>query len=55
LLLGNVNGQLLVNLLLGSISGIALGSFASTHAPDKVVRSAISVMLAVVGGKMILS
>jgi hypothetical protein len=31
LLLGYVNGQLLVNLLLGSIPGIALGSFASTH------------------------
>jgi uncharacterized protein len=55
LLLGNVNGQLLVNLLLGSIPGIALGSVASTHAPDKVVRSAISLMLAVVGGKMIVS
>jgi uncharacterized protein len=55
LLLGNVDWQLLVNLLLGSIPGIALGSFASTHAPDKVVRSAISVMLALVGGKMILS
>ena len=56
LLLGNVNGQLLVNLLLGSIPGIALGSFASAHAPDKVVRSAISLgVLAVVGGKMIVS
>lgn len=55
LLLGNVNGQLLVNLLLGSVPGIALGSFASAHAPDKVVRSAITLMLAMVGGKMIVS
>jgi len=38
LLLGHVNGELLVNLLLGSIPGIALGSFVSTHAPDKLVR-----------------
>jgi len=53
LFLGNVNGELLAGLLIGSIPGIALGSFASTHAPDKVVRAAISVMLAVVGLKMI--
>ncbi len=53
LLLGNVNGELLAGLLIGSIPGIALGSFASTHAPDKIVRAAISLMLAVVGLKMI--
>jgi uncharacterized protein len=53
LLLGNVNGDLLASLLIGSIPGIALGSIASTHAPDKIVRSAISVMLAVVGMKML--
>jgi len=55
LLLGNVNGALLANLLIGSIPGIALGSMASAHAPDRVVRSALSVMLAVVGMKMLLS
>jgi hypothetical protein len=53
LLLGNVNVELLLNLLVGSIPGIALGSFASTHAPDKIVRFAVSLMLAVVGAKMI--
>jgi len=53
LLLGNVNGELLAGLLIGSIPGIALGSFASTHAPDKFVRAAICVMLAIVGLKMI--
>ena len=55
LLLGHVNGELLVNLLLGSIPGIALGSFVSTHAPDKLVRSAISPMFVAVGAKMIVS
>jgi len=53
LLLGNVNGELLVALLIGSIPGIVLGSIASTRAPDKIVRSAICVMLAIVGAKMI--
>ncbi len=53
LLLGNVNMLLLANLLIGSIPGIALGSFASTHAPDRMIRVAISIMLAIVGLKMI--
>ncbi len=55
LLLGNVNYTLLINLLLGSIPGIVLGSFASTHAPEKIVRSAIALMIAVVGVKMLLA
>lgn len=55
LFLGNVNGELLVGLLIGSIPGIALGSIVSTRAPDMIVRSAIYVMLAAVGMKMIWS
>ncbi len=55
LLLGNVNYGLLVNLLLGSIPGIVLGSLASTYAPEKIVRSAIALMIAVVGAKMVLA
>ena len=55
LLMGNVNYGLLINLLLGSIPGIVLGSYASAHAPEKIVRSAISFMIAVVGVKMLLS
>jgi uncharacterized membrane protein YfcA len=55
LILGNVNYPLLFNLLLGSVPGIVLGALASTHAPEKVVRSAISVMLAVIGVKMVLA
>ena len=53
LILGNVDGGLLIALLMGSIPGIALGSIASTRAPDRIVRSAICVMLAIVGVKMI--
>ncbi len=55
LFLGNVNGGLLVGLLLGSIPGIALGSIASTRAPDRIVRVAICLMLVLVGVKMIRS
>jgi uncharacterized protein len=53
LYLGNVNGELLASLLVGSIPGIALSSLVSAHAPDKVVRAALSVMLAIVGMKML--
>lgn len=55
LLLGNVNYVLLLNLLIGSIPGIVLGSFASSHAPEKLVRSGISVMLVLVGSKMLMA
>lgn len=53
LFLGNVNWELLAGLLIGSIPGIALGSIASSYAPDKIVRSAIYVMLVAVGLKML--
>ncbi len=53
LFLGNVNGELLVGLLIGSIPGIALGSLASTRAPDQILRMAISIMLVLVGARMI--
>jgi uncharacterized membrane protein YfcA len=55
LLMGNVDYVLLVNLLLGSIPGIVIGSLASTYAPEKIVRSAISLMIAIVGVKMVLA
>ena len=53
LYLGNVNGELLAGLLIGSIPGIALSSLVSAYAPDKLVRAALSVMLAIVGVKML--
>lgn len=53
LLLGNVNFALLYSLLVGSIPGIVLGALASTYAPEKIVRFAISVMLVVIGVKMV--
>ncbi|NKF22282.1 sulfite exporter TauE/SafE family protein [Solimonas marina] len=53
LLLGNVNFSLLGMLLVGSIPGIVLGSLASSRAPEKLIRTLISVILTAVGVKML--
>lgn len=55
LLIGNVDFKLLGMLLIGSIPGILIGSLASTRAPDKFIRSAISIVLVLVGIKMLAS
>lgn len=55
LLLGNVDVGLLGTLLIGSIPGIALGSLASTRAPEKLIRGMISLLLTVIGLKMLLT
>jgi uncharacterized membrane protein YfcA len=55
LLLGNVNFSLLGMLLVGSVPGIILGSLVGTWAPQHVVRTAISIVLALVGVKMLVT
>jgi len=52
--LGNVDFSLLASLLLGSIPGIILGSRLSINVDRIHVRNAIAVMLAFVGGKLLL-
>ena len=52
--LGNVNFSLLAILLVGSIPGIILGSRLSIGVNRVHVRNAIAVMLAFVGGKLLL-
>ncbi len=52
--LGNVDFGLLGALLVGSIPGIILGSRLSIKVNSVYVRNAIAVMLAVVGGKLLL-
>lgn len=46
-LMGDVNGQLLTNLLIGSIPGVVVGSFLSSRAPDKVLQPLLATVLAV--------
>jgi uncharacterized membrane protein YfcA len=50
--LGNVNYSLLLNLLMGSIPGVLIGSFISTRAPLTFIRYAIAVVLGLVAIKM---
>jgi hypothetical protein len=52
--MGDVNGDLLGQLLMGSIPGIVFGSVLSPRMPEKGLRSALAVVLVVVGGKLVL-
>jgi uncharacterized membrane protein YfcA len=52
--LGSVNWHLLVLLLAGSLPGIWLGAQLVTRAPERVIRSILSVLLAWAGTKLIL-
>ncbi|WXB18000.1 sulfite exporter TauE/SafE family protein [Pendulispora albinea] len=52
--LGTVNYSLLVNLLLGSIPGIYIGSRLATRVPDKVLRPILASVLAIIGGRLVL-
>ena len=55
MLLGNVNFVLLGNLLLGSIPGIVVGSLLASKTRDGALRTAISLLLVVVGIKLVLT
>ncbi|HVH77385.1 MAG TPA: sulfite exporter TauE/SafE family protein [Stellaceae bacterium] len=52
LAIGTVNLPLLANLLLGSLPGIALGSWVAPRAPERALRLFLAVMLAIVGAKL---
>lgn len=45
-LMGDVNGALLASLLIGSIPGVVIGSYLSSHASDKVLQPLLAVVLA---------
>jgi uncharacterized membrane protein YfcA len=51
--LGSINFPLLFSLVLGSIPGVILGSVSARFTPEVALRSALGVMLAVVGVKML--
>jgi uncharacterized protein len=51
-LTGSVDTTILVSLLIGSLPGIFVGSYAAAAIPDKVLRLTLAVVLALVGAKL---
>jgi uncharacterized membrane protein YfcA len=51
---GNVDFRLLATLLVGSVPGIVIGSRLNLRVNERYVRSAIALVLAVVGGRLLL-
>jgi len=51
--LGSVDVHLLLNLLIGSLPGIALGSHFAARVPERGLRSLLAAVLILVGGKLI--
>ena len=52
--LGNVNWDLLINLLIGSLPGIYVGSHLPTAVPEKVLRPILSTIMILVGIKLVM-
>ena len=52
--LGSVDWPLLAQLLAGSLPGIWIGSRLVTRAPERLIRSALSLLLAWAGAKLVL-
>jgi uncharacterized membrane protein YfcA len=51
--IGDVNVELLINLLVGSIPGVIAGSLLSTRSPDHILRPALAAVLLVSGLKLL--
>ncbi len=51
---GNVDWHLLINLLMGSLPGIFIGSHLANSVSDKYLRPALAIMLLYVGAKLII-
>jgi len=51
--LGSIDWSLLVSLLIGSLPGIVIGSYLSSHAPDKLLRPMMAATLALVGCRLV--
>jgi uncharacterized membrane protein YfcA len=55
LLIGSVDGRLLLNLLIGSIPGIILGSLLVHKVSEKLVRVVLSIVLVITGTRLVFS
>lgn len=53
LLLGSIDPNILVSLLIGSLPGIALGSHLAARVPDRVLRPLLASTLALTGARLI--
>ncbi|MDE2435591.1 MAG: sulfite exporter TauE/SafE family protein [Sphingomonadales bacterium] len=53
-IIGGVNGTLLVNLLMGSIPGVVIGSLLASRAPDHILRPALAFVLMLSGIKLLI-
>ena len=51
--IGSIDGHLLVSLLVGSIPGIVLGSYASTMVPDTALRLTLAATLILAGSRLV--
>ena len=51
--IGNFNGMLLLNLLIGSIPGIIIGSMLASKVPEKVLQPLLAVVLIIAGWRLI--
>ena len=52
LAIGTVDLHLLVSLLVGSVPGIAFGSYLAPRVPERVLRLLLAIILASVGGRL---
>jgi uncharacterized membrane protein YfcA len=53
-MLGSVDWAMLVSLLLGSVPGIILGGTFSARIPEHILRGILALILAIVGGRLLL-
>jgi uncharacterized membrane protein YfcA len=53
-IMGSIDPHILGSLLVGSIPGIVLGSYAAVRVPDAALRFTLAAVLAVVGGRLVL-
>jgi uncharacterized membrane protein YfcA len=54
-LIGGVDSTLLLNLLMGSVPGVIIGSLLASRAPDRVLRPALAFVLVLSGAKLLTS
>ena len=52
--IGNVNAMLLINLLIGSIPGVIVGSLLSAKAPERLLQLLLAIILVIVGVRMMM-